>query len=350
MRNLLIAAFLLLAPACFAQTGNGCSTNTSAPTGSVQSYGLCNPLVINGRNLGGWIALNRTGDQSNTEEECYDPANVFIENGFLTLILKNLSKTCNYFPAQQGSSPQTYPFSSAFVQWNNFSFTYGDLIVRAKVPGNITTGAWPAIWMLGANCIFSSKVTADNTTFNGKTCNWHSSGSEEIDIYESSSTIGATSSTCNLFYNGGSTQSGYAVTSPSTQFHLYELRWSAGSLQWYLDGAIQSGCTISSGNVPSTPMFLQMNIAVYTNAATTANLASNMQVDYVKVCQPSPCSGNGGNIIFFDDFVTPIASSALRPISRLARLSGQGTIAPSIAPIPGIFAKNEFVLKQEEAK
>lgn len=326
-----VFAVLLLwsSMACFGQV-NGCSNgSTSLLDGSIQSYGLCLPQTIDGRNKGGWIALNRAGDQSNGEPECYTPGNVTIQNGFLTEIIRSQTGTCHYYPAQSGSASVTGSYKSAFVQWNSFNFTYGDVLVRAKGPSNagITTGYWPAIWMLGAQCEFTSKLSADNFTFGGTggipsgACNWHSSGSEEIDIFEEVISFGTTQSHCGVFYNGGSAETSYTFTDSSVNFHIYELRWTVGQLQWVLDGTVQSACTFSDPAVPSTPMFLQMNIAAF--SSTTVTAPSSMQVDWVKVCQPSPCNGNGGNIIFYDDFVTPVNPTILRPQARLARFAGR---------------------------
>lgn len=335
MRRAFLALLLCCAP-MFAQTGNACSSNTSAATGSIQSYAFCQPLVINGRNSGGWIALNRTGDQSNGELQCYNPQNVFIQDGLLTIVDRALTQTCQYFPATTGSGSLTQSYVSAFVQWNTFRFTFGDILIRAKGPSNVPNGGWPALWLLGANCEFSSKVTADNTSFNGSTCAWSAAGSEEIDIFEQA-TGSLTTSTCNLFA-GTDTHNTYTISDASAAFHIYELRWTSGVLQWFYDGVQQTGCNISAANVPSTPMFLQMNVAM-SSTATSTGLPSAMQIDWVKVCQPSPCNGNGGNIVFYDDFVTPIAPSLARPMAKIARLSGNAFFA-------GVFtfgiAKNEL--------
>lgn len=341
----MLALLLSFVPCLHAQT-QGCSVSGSDVSGSTQSYAYCEPGIINGRNKGGWIALRRLGDQGNTEAQCYDPGQVLIQDGNLTEVLKQGSLTCHYWPAQFGSSSQTQSFISAFVQWNTFSFTYGDIIIRMKGPSGIANGAWPALWLLGANCEATSKVTADNGTFAGQTCNWPSSGSEEIDIFEQNATITNTKSTCNL-YAGTTTQNTYTVTDPSLAFHLYEARWTVGSLQFYYDGVHQTGCDVTA-TVPTTPMFLQMNIATQSNVTNAATPAS-MEVDWVKVCQPSPCSGNGGNIIFFDDFVTPIAASLLRPMARVARFAGANlpsNIAPTVSP-RGIFAHLETPRKED---
>jgi beta-glucanase (GH16 family) len=328
---------VLFAPLLHAQT-QGCSVSGSDTTGDTQSYAYCQPGIIDGRIKGGWIALRRVGDQSNSELQCYDPENVVIQNGFLTEILRNNTQTCHYWPAQVGSSSVTQNFTSAFVQWNTYSFTYGDIIVRAKSTGKASNGSWPALWLLGANCEASSKVTADNGTFGGQTCNWPNPGSEEIDFFEQDGSTTNTQSTCNLLANT-STTNFYTIADPSLGFHLYEVRWTVGQVQWYYDGVLQSGCT-ATATVPSTPMFLQMNIAT-ASFATTAAAPSTQIIDWVKVCQPSPCSGNGGNIVFYDDFVTAVAPSVVRPIAKAARFAG-GTISPSILPAPrGMFARSE---------
>jgi hypothetical protein len=332
-------ALLFLSGLCAAQSGNACSSNTAAATGSLQSYGYCQPLILDGRNKGGWIALNRTGDQSNSETQCYSPQNVFIQSGILTIIDRSLSKTCLYYPAAVGSGSLTNGFVSGFVQWNTFSFTGGDVLVRAKGPANTANGGWPAIWLLGANCIYSSKVTGDNTTFNGSTCNWHATGSEELDIFEQTPGGGLTSSMCSYFFNTNTQgAASYSITDSSVNWHIYEIRWISGtSVQWYVDGVHQAGCDVSTADVPAGPMFLQMNIAMGPSATSTG-LPSSLQLDWVKVCQPSPCDGSGGNIIFYDDFVTPIAASLTRPMAKMARLSGNSIYS-------GIFtlgiAKNE---------
>jgi hypothetical protein len=329
--------FLFLASPCFAQT-QGCSVSGSDTSGSIQSYAYCQPLVINGRNKGGWIALYRAGDQSNSETECYTPGQVTIQGGYLTLLLKKVVMTCHYWPNQVGTQNFTSAFISGFVQMNTFSFTFGDILIRAKGPSGTLNGAWPTIFMLGANCEANSKVTADNGTFAGTACNWHSTGSEEFDIFEETGSSSPTTSTCSFFFNVNTrSNTGYSVTDSSVNWHIYETRWVSGTVTWWLDGVQQSACDQSSADVPSTPMFLQMNIAA-TSAATSAAAPSSMQIDWVKVCQPSPCNGNGGNIIFYDDFVTPVQTTLLHPLARVARITGQ-VIAPNTAPIPGFLAE-----------
>jgi beta-glucanase (GH16 family) len=341
-----VAKFLLigLLAACvpLQAQSQGCSVSGSDTSGDIQTYAYCMPQVLDGRTTlynnsfapgavpskGGWVALNRCGDQSNSERESYYPANVFIQNGILTEELRYEPAPCHYYPAQVGSSSLNNNFSSAFLEWNTFNFTYGDLQVRLKGPSAtaINNGAWPALWLLGANCETTSKITADNATVAGKTCAWSSTGSEEIDFFEQN---GTTTSYCNLYGNSGNTINTYTISDASLAFHVYEVQWTSGSLQFYYDGALQSGCTITGSNVPSTPMFLQMDLAV-NSSGTSAATPATMQIDWVKVCQPSPCNSNGSNIVFFDDFVEPTAPVALHPLLRLGAMAA-GVARPGAA-------------------
>ena len=348
---------LFLASSAKAQT-QGCSTNGTDLTGDVQSYALCTPQLLDGRNKGGWIILHRAGDQSNNETQCYDPQHAFIANGFLTLLIDKRTQTCQYYPAQAGSTPFSGTYTSAYVQMFNFPITINsDVIIRMKGVGCLSGGCWPALWMLGTGCEFSSWITADNITYGGVqpfvpsgTCNWPTSG--EIDIFEQQGSPAGSDtvldSRCNTFASGGTHAATYTISDSSANFHLYELRWTASSVQFVYDGTVQSGCTFTT-NIPPGPMFLNMNIAMVPSASG-AGLPANMQIDYVKVCSPSPCNGNGGNTIFFDDFVPQIASSLARPLLNVAKAAasvpnpGTPGVGHGIVPI-GFFPIEETLPK-----
>src|SRR3954464_3363851 len=42
-----------------------------------------------------WVVLNREGDTSNSEKQCYKSANTSVSGGFLNLLTKPESVTCN---------------------------------------------------------------------------------------------------------------------------------------------------------------------------------------------------------------------------------------------------------------
>jgi beta-glucanase (GH16 family) len=118
--------------------------------------------------------MNRHGDYSNNELQCYLPNNVAIARGNLVLTTRVETKICG----DSEHAASDWDFTSAMVQWKTFRFTYGTVEFRAKLAGG--KGSWPAVWLLGADCQDSNVTCADNIG----TCNWPHPGSDEIDIAE----------------------------------------------------------------------------------------------------------------------------------------------------------------------
>jgi beta-glucanase (GH16 family) len=208
-----------------------------------------------------WVALNRGGDASNSEQEYYTPSNVTEAGG-------NLALTINPDTSHSG-----YSYASGMVQWKSFNFTYGTLEIRAKLP----SGAWPALWLLGSNCQATNVISADNVA----PCNWDTPGSEEIDMTE---VFGSRTSVnqqvhSSVLGNPGCTA---AVTDASQNWHTYDLVWGPGSLIWKVDGT--TTCSIKNTAVPSKPMFLLMNTAMNPGMPGISG-PEQLQVDYVRVSQ-----------------------------------------------------------------
>jgi beta-glucanase (GH16 family) len=238
---------------------------------------------FNGTTLGSqWTALNRVGDTSNSELECYIPDNAIVAAGMLTLTDRVDSFCTGY------GSP--YAYSSAMVQTRTFNFTYGTIIFRAKLPSG--QGQWPGLWLLGANCQASNIMSADNSG----TCQWPVPGSDEIDVFE-----GVNADTTHGHFNlhtGDSPNNdnhtwgcnGVQLSVDThTDFHTYMLIWHPGSLQWYIDGVNYCSTT---NYVPTTPMFLIMNIAVGGSSIGPVDpkvmpqtMPQTMQIDFVRVYQ-----------------------------------------------------------------
>lgn len=225
-----------------------------------------------------WTALNRAGDYSNGEEQCYTPANVQVTGGNLIETFQSQSLKCG----DATHSPSNFSYTSGMVQWTNFNFLHGTLEVRAKVAN---TSLWPAIWLLGADCQASNIQSADNIG----TCNWPQSGSDEVDIAEFAPND--PSSRANVYSGGKSFPCGGKDIGDETQFHVFTFTWTASSLSWAVDG--KTTCT-ESNLVPTRPMFLIINIAA-NNSARPSGLPQTNAVDYVKVTQ-------NGVVTFFDDF------------------------------------------------
>ena len=226
-----------------------------------------------------WVALNRAGDYSNGELQCYQPANAQVTGGTLVEIFESQNISCG----DEDHAASSWNYTSAFVQWSTFNFTYGTVEVRAKIPN---TSLSPAIWMLGHNCEASNPLSADNVG----ACAWPLSGSDEIDIAEFAPNDAtarensySNSSTANSSSNSFSCGSGPQVGGDGN-YHIFTFTWKSDSMSWAVDG--QTNCTTTNSRyIPTQAMFLIMNIAA-NNSATPKGLPQSMDIDYVKVTQP----------------------------------------------------------------
>ncbi|MEF3693281.1 MAG: family 16 glycosylhydrolase [Acholeplasmataceae bacterium] len=103
-------------------------------------------------------------------------------------------------------------------------FTYGRLIVSAKLPSGV--GTWPAIWMMPTMSLYGG---------------WPKSG--EIDIMEyvgrDPNNVFSTIHTEKFNHQLG-TQIGYntTVSNAETEFHTYEMIWNPGEIMTYVDGEL----------------------------------------------------------------------------------------------------------------
>lgn len=215
-------------------------------------------------NATNWTVIDREGDQSNAETQCYKPANQSIVGGFLRLTMQTQSVTCN---------THAYSWTSSMVQWKTYNFRYGTVEFAGTFAGGAgSTGTWPAVWMLGVNCQDSNPITADDSG----DCVWPTAGSDEIDIaeYSSSARTDVNQQIHSGANNGGCNPS---LTDASANSHVYQLIWQAGDLVWKIDG-VQT-CHVTVG-VPSSFMFLIINVATRT---TPTGLPQSTNIDYVTI-------------------------------------------------------------------
>jgi len=159
-------------------------------------------------------------------------------------------------------------------------FTYGYIEFRAKMPSG--RGAWPALWMLGANI---------------KEVGWPACG--EIDIMEY---VGfqpdTTHSNVHTLYQSGVTDFHILVPLETAEedFHLYGLIWTPDALSFYLDDPSNVVNTYSpevrtAENWPfDHPFFIIMNFAVGGTWGGKEGVdetiwPQSMVVDYVRLYQ-----------------------------------------------------------------
>jgi beta-glucanase (GH16 family) len=202
------------------------------------------------------------GGWGNNELEYYTnrQANAVISNGTLKIVAQK--------EIYNGSS-----YTSARMLSNNlYSFKYGKIDVRAKVPASM--GTWPAIWMLGNNVA---------------TAGWPTCG--EIDIMEQSgsqkSTIYGTMHypTQAGQYGDGATTT---ITTASSAFHIYSALWTPSSIQLSVDGVAYYTLSNSPVLPFNQPFFIILNVAMGGNFGGTVDPAfavDSMEVDYVRVYQ-----------------------------------------------------------------
>lgn len=188
------------------------------------------------------------------------PENVIVSGGTLKII----ARAENY-------SGKAYT-SARILSKDKFSFKYGKVEVRAKIPAGV--GTWPAIWTLGNNI---------------STVGWPACG--EMDIMEHrGSELNKIFGT--LHYPGfsGGTANGNTkhIANATTAFHIYTLEWTSSLIKISVDGDIIHS-VVNSGSIPfNQNFFLILNVAMGGNFAGPVDpsfTSAAMEIDYVRVYQ-----------------------------------------------------------------
>ncbi|HYA95499.1 MAG TPA: family 16 glycosylhydrolase, partial [Terriglobales bacterium] len=223
-----------------------------------------------------WTVLNRQGDYTNDELECYLPANVTQNSSGLVETAEVQTYTCG----DSTHTPYSHSYTSGAIGWATFNYTYGTIEVRAQMAGGV--GPWPAIWLLGYECENGWNLNGQS---NPATCNWPQPGSDEIDFVE---IYGGQPTTVEEHVITASYDQGCApsASNVNANWHVYDMVWSAGSLVWEIDGG--TTCSIQQSWVPDSAMFLIINVAVGGTSGGTPNNSTFPQsttVEYVKIHQ-----------------------------------------------------------------
>jgi len=157
--------------------------------------------------------------------------------------------------------------SGAITSFNRFTFLYGYIEMRAKLPSG--QGLWPAFWMLPEN---EAKVIGEIDIF-------ELLGHEPDVIYMSS----------HFPDNNGNSifeTNSYQGQDFSKDFHTFAVEWRPDTLIWYIDGDKRSQL---SHDVPNMPMFILTNLAVggkwpgYPDETT--RFPAYFDIDYIRVYQ-----------------------------------------------------------------
>lgn len=160
--------------------------------------------------------------------------------------------------------------STRLLSKDKFSFKYGRVDVRAKLPAG--GGTWPAIWMLGSNF---------------PTVGWPGCG--EIDIMEHKG------NDLNKIYaavhytgrSGGNPEmSTKVISNATTEFHIYSLEWTASGMKFFVDDQLFHTVNNTSALPFNQNFFLILNVAMggTFGGAIDPNFSSaSMEIDYIRI-------------------------------------------------------------------
>jgi len=208
--------------------------------------------------------------KSNNELELYQPNNVSIQDGVLSLTALEQDVV--------GLDDQEFNYTSGMISSGNspddpteasrFSFRYGFIEIRAKIPRG--KGLWPAIWLLP-----NSRVSTP-----------------EIDILE---ILGDEPERIVMNYHyfgpeGKETRSSGEWEGPdfSEDWHVFGLNWQPDHITWYIDG-VERSTFAEAAYISTDPMYIILNLAVGGNwpgePDETTPFPSSFEIDYVRIYQ-----------------------------------------------------------------
>jgi beta-glucanase (GH16 family) len=245
----------------------------------ISSYNLLWSDEFSGNSLDEeiWNRELRQPGWTNSELQEYTESeeNAFIRNGKLVIkAIKSEKDGADYY-------------TSAKIQCQNKAdFTYGKIVVSAKVPEG--KGLWPAIWMM-----------PKSESFYGQ---WPRCG--EIDIMEVlGNDVKKAYGTIHYGDPHAEQQGTFTLDNGSfaSDFHEYSVEWEPGEIRWYIDDQLYLTVTdwfsAPEGGVDkpfpapfNQPFYIQLNLAVGGSwpgnpDETTDFDNAEFEVDYVRVYQ-----------------------------------------------------------------
>lgn len=228
----------------------------------------------------------------NHEDQWYQSNNAFCHDGKLVIMARKVSRpnpnfhlNSNHWATARDSIRYT---SASVTTARKFSFLYGSVEVRAKIP--TAGGAWPAIWLLGSGI------------------EWPSCG--EIDMMEYYRVNGIPHILANAcwgndkhydaIWNSKRIPFTYFTdkdTHWADKYHIWRMDWDKESIKLYLDDELLNDIPLSTtingsiGNYKSPfnkPMYLLLNLAIGGDNGGTIDdnaLPMSYLIDYVRVYQ-----------------------------------------------------------------
>ena len=301
MKHLLfVAAFVAGFSACTTQS-SGDAGRLPTPKGAevtvYDGYTLVwhDEFDVDGRPSEDWTY--EQGFVRNHELQWYQPDNAIVENGCLVITGRREEVINSRYEAESDDWRKARPkaeYTSACVTTrNSFTFRYGRMEVRARIP--VASGSWPAIWTLGNR--------------------WPWPANGEIDImefYRREEPI-ILANACWLGENGRDAWD--ESTKPyshflemdaawAEKFHVWRMDWDADFIRLYLDGELLNEVDLAqsqtgggehhdvnpfSNDVEGFGHYILLNLALGSNGGDPDDAAFPLryEVDYVRVYQPA---------------------------------------------------------------
>jgi len=221
------------------------------------------------------------GGWANNEEQHYTTRrdNSFVSDGTLKIVAKK------ELYAYEGVNRS---YTSARLN-SKFDIRYGRIDVRAKLP--VSKGTWPAIWTLGTNIGEVGNYYGNSDGNVG----WPECG--EIDIMEQNGTNKQLLYGTFHWSDSGGQQDSFGlikdisslnVSNLSTEFHLYSLIWTSGSLKIYVNNFLVSSIENTASIPFDNPHYLLLNVAMGGTLGGTVPGTfeeDKMEIDYVRFYQ-----------------------------------------------------------------
>lgn len=201
-----------------------------------------------------WTTENWAAEKNN-ELQFYTPQNIMLENGLLKIVSEKES-----FEGREYTS-------GALHTKNKFSFLYGKVELRAKLPSG--QGMFPAFWMMP---------------------NQEQTWLPEIDILEM---LGHQPDEIWMVVHWldndnrlKSSSSSYKGPDYSADYHTFGIEWSPDQITWFIDGIERYQ---TDDYIPDQEMYLYVNTAIGGNwpgsPDQTTTFPQYFEIDYIRVYQ-----------------------------------------------------------------
>lgn len=228
----------------------------------------------------------------NYELQWYAPENAFVRDGKLVIEARPADFPCPAYREGnrnwRNNRERVQWTSAALITKGKYSFLYGRLEVRARIP--VCKGAWPAIWLLG--------------TKNG----WPENG--EIDVLEYYQVKGVPTILANACWAGDTDadvqwDSSYTPLTHFTErdsawaerFHVWRMDWDNEFIRLYVDNELLNEVDLKrtvNGKARGTGInpfhyqqYLLLNLALDTRVKeyNMTDFPMRYEIDYVRIFQ-----------------------------------------------------------------